>query len=86
MKQVLIFLNPRAFTVCAEASAKNDTFRIFYTKLYMLLSVDGSTNRRNEIIFGDIIIIKYGSYVTVHGSLGAAFDGTFIYSPKKTAR
>ncbi len=32
--------------------AKNDTFRIFYAKLYILPSVDGSTNRRNEIIFG----------------------------------
>ncbi len=46
MKQVLIFLNPRPFKVCAQASAKNDTFRIFYAKSYILiLSVDGSTNR-----------------------------------------
>ncbi len=26
--------------------------RIFYTKLYILLSVGGSTNSRNEIIWG----------------------------------
>ncbi len=31
---------------------KNNTFRIFYAKLCILLSVDGSTNRRNEIILG----------------------------------
>ncbi len=35
---------------------------IFFTKLYTLLSVDSSTNRRNEIIFGgDTISIKYGT-------------------------
>ncbi len=31
---------------------KNGRFRIFYAKLYILLSVDGSTNRRNVIILG----------------------------------
>ncbi len=35
-----------------DNSAKNDTFRIFYAKLYKLLSVDGSTIRHNEITFG----------------------------------
>ncbi len=30
----------------------NGTFRVFYAKLYILLSVDGSTKCRNEIIFG----------------------------------
>ncbi len=31
---------------------KNGTFRIFYAKLYILHSVEGSTNRHNEIILG----------------------------------
>ncbi len=35
-----------------DTSAKNDTFRIFYAKLFILLSVGGSNNRRKEIIFG----------------------------------
>ncbi len=34
-----------------DNSAKNDTFCIYYAKLYELLSVDGSTNRHNEVIF-----------------------------------
>ncbi len=51
-------IRKRSFRVTLQ---KNDTFRIFCEKLYILLSVDGSTNRRNEIIFGDIIIIKYGN-------------------------
>ncbi len=36
--------------------------RIFYAKWHILLSADASTNRRNEILCGDIIIIKYGKY------------------------
>ncbi len=44
----------------------HSTFRISYAKLYKLLSVDDSTNRRSEIIFGDIIIIKYGCYWIFH--------------------
>ncbi len=31
------------------------------TKLYTLLLVDSSTNRRNEIIFGVTISVKYGN-------------------------
>ncbi len=31
-------------------SAKNGIFRIFYAKLYLLIKVDSSTNRRIEII------------------------------------
>ncbi len=37
-----------------DNSAKSTTFRLFYAKLYILLSVDRSTNRNtNEIIFGE---------------------------------
>ncbi len=40
---------------------KNGTFCIFYPKLYILLSMGSSTNRRNEIIFWrGIISTKYG--------------------------
>ncbi len=47
--------------ILKDNSAKNDTFRIFCSKLYVLLSVDVSINQRNKIIFGGIRIIKYGS-------------------------
>ncbi len=44
-----------------DNSAKNAIFRILYAKLYKLLSVDGSTNHHNGIIFGghDIYQIRY---------------------------
>ncbi len=38
--------------VLVEKICKNGTFRIFYATLYILLSVGGSTNRRNKIILG----------------------------------
>ncbi len=38
---------------------KNASFRIFYAKWYILLLVDGSTNGRNEDMFGDIVVIFF---------------------------
>ncbi len=52
------FIRKRIYRITLQ---NNGTFRVFYAKLYILLSVGGSTNCRNEIILVDIIIIKYGS-------------------------
>ncbi len=46
-KRIIDFKN-----VLIEIICKNGTFRIFYATLYILLPVDGSSNRRNEIILG----------------------------------
>ncbi len=44
-------------------SEKNGTFRISFAKLYILLSVGGSTNLRSEVIWGgmETINVKFGN-------------------------
>ncbi len=54
---------------------KNGTFRFFYAKLYILLSVEGSTNHRNEIIWGEILNVKYGLHF-----FECAFKTFIVYS------
>ncbi len=60
-------------------------FAFSMRKLYTLLSVGGSTYRRNEIIFWGVITIKYGMFASAI-TYAALCKGQLIYPLLKRLR